>query len=82
MATTIENTLNKIGDVIQDIFHGPKDTPMEAKIVNSKKQSNLEKIGMGMRTLHMHRNEWRREEQYTKPLVSSEYVIQTEFLVN
>ena len=81
MANTVENTFNKIGDTIQDIFSGSKDTPPQIKISNGKGQSNLEKIGMKMRALQMKRNEWKKNIQYTKSLVNAEYLVQREFKV-
>ena len=81
MANTVENTLNKIGNVVQDIFGGSKDTPPQVRLTNSQGQSCLEKVGMQMRKEQLLRNEWKRDLQYTKPLVDAEYMIQSEFKV-
>lgn len=77
MANTVQNTINKIGDTIEDIF-SPKKSGTNI-VRNVKNRSCLEMIGMNARHEHLMRNEWRRDLQYTKPLVDSEYLIQTEF---
>ena len=81
MANTVANTFDKVGNAIQDIFSGSKDTPPQARISKNNSQSCLEKIGMQMRTEQLIRNEWKKDLQYTKPLVNAEYLIQTEFKV-
>lgn len=43
--------------------------------------TNLEKIGKEARRYHMLRNEWRKDFLYTKALVNSEYMIQSEFKI-
>ena len=42
-------------------------------------QTCLEKIGIAMRNEALSKNEWRKDIEYTKALVESEYDIQTEF---
>jgi hypothetical protein len=48
---------------------------------NGGKASNLEMYGIQARGYHLLRNEWRKDLQYTRPLVESEYLIQTEFKI-
>lgn len=50
--------------------------------LNQGGQTCLERFGFAARREHLFRNEWNREEQYTKQLVDSEYNIQTEFKVS
>ena len=82
MATSpIERTLNKIGNVVQDIFTGPSEPPAKvSKYLTG--QTCLEKVGMEARKTHLLRNEWRKDLEYSKPLVLAEYQIQTEFKVS
>ena len=42
MANTIENTLNKIGNVIEDIFNGETTDNSKGYVTSSKTQSCLE----------------------------------------
>ena len=71
MASKLANILDKTSDTEQT-------TP---KLVENG-QTCLEKVGMEARYAHLLRNEWRREFEYTRPLVLSEYQIQTEFKVS
>lgn len=80
MANTVRNTFNKIGDTIEDVF-GSNDTHNSYGHHRVKNRTCLEMIGMNMRNEHLMRNEWTRDLQYTKPLVDSEYLIQTEFKI-
>lgn len=82
MANTIENTLNKIGNVIEDIFNGETTDNSKGYVTSSKTQSSLEKIGIRMREQTLSRNEWKKNLQYTKPLADAEYLIQQEFKIN
>ena len=79
----IERTLDRIGNVVQDIFTGPSEPPV-VKPMNSSTtgQTCLEKVGMEARKTHLMRNEWRKDLEYSKPLVLAEYEIQTEFKVS
>lgn len=81
MANTLENTLKKIGNVVQDIFTGAPEPPVVSK-GTSTGQTCLEKVGMEARKMHLLRNEWRKDLEYSKPLVLAEYDIQTEFKVS
>lgn len=80
MANTIENTLNKIGNTIENILGSNKKK--SKSIRNSTNQSCLELNGMEARKEHLYRNEWKKDFQYTKALVNSEYEVQTEFKVS
>ena len=79
----IERTLDRIGNVVQDIFTGPSEPPV-VKQMNARTtgQTCLEKAGMEARKTHLMRNEWRKDLEYSKPLVLAEYEIQTEFKVS
>lgn len=80
MANTVENTLNKIGNTIENIF-GTNNTKQVVVNTNGK-SSNLEMFGMQARQSHLMRNEWKKDLQYTRQLVNAEYMIQTEFKIN
>lgn len=83
MANTLNNTLNKIGDAIEAIMGGAKkSTPYNDPNRVYTGQTCLERFGMEARSAHLMRNEWKRDLQYTKPLVDAEYLIQTEFKVS
>ncbi len=77
MANTLENTLNKIDDAANALVGNSRST------VNGfgGKQTCLERISMEARREHLYRNEWRKDLEYSKPLVDAEYEIQTEFKV-
>ena len=77
----IERTLDKVGNVIQDIFTGPSEPPVVTKKILTG-QTCLERLGMDFRKSHLLRNEWRKDFEYSKPLVLAEYEIQTEFKVS
>ena len=79
----IERTLDRIGNVVQDIFTGPSEPPIVKSMNGSTTgQTCLEKVGMEARKTHLMRNEWRKDLEYSKPLVLAEYEIQTEFKVS
>ena len=84
MANTVENTFNKIGNTIENIFgsaSGAKQ-PDTNKGDGMGKASNLELYGIHARQGQLSRNEWSKTTQYTRQLVRAEYMIQTEFKVN
>lgn len=82
MPSPIEKTLNRVGDVIQDIFTG-KDEPTTTSTRTNTGQTCLEIHGMRQRALHLKQNMWRRDDiEYSRPLVLAEYAIQTEFKVS
>ena len=82
MANTVDNTMNKIGDVVEAIFGKPQpQQPTSNTQIKDGKQTCLEKFGIEARKYHLLRNEWRKDLEYSKPLVDSEYLIQTEFKV-
>lgn len=83
MANTVENTFNKVGNVLEQIF-GTASTqqPDSNRYNNGGKQTCLEKMGMEARKYHLLRNEWRKDLAYSKPLVDAEYLIQTEFKID
>ena len=83
MANTLNNTINKIGDAVEAILSGGKNKGFEKNTqINSQGQTCLERFGMEARNTQLLRNEWRKDLQYTKPLVDAEYLIQTEFKVS
>lgn len=81
MASKLENTLGKIGDVIETIVGTKQNTSLAGYVGNGGNQSNLERIGIESRMNHLRQNEWGREMPYSKLLVESEYEIQKEFIV-
>ena len=83
MANTLNNTLNKVSDDIEDVMGGnKKSTPHNDPNRVYTGQTCLERFGMEARNAHLMRNEWKRDLQYTKLLVDAEYLIQTEFKVS
>lgn len=81
MANTIDNTLKKIGNTIENIMGGTKPQQPSSNVNSSGKQTCLEKFGIEARKEHLFRNEWKIDLQYTKALVDAEYMIQNEFPV-
>lgn len=83
MASPIEKTLNRIGNVVQDIFSGSKSQSTSSTADSTKGQTCLEATGMRQRELHLIQNMWRKNDiEYSRPLVLAEYDIQTEFIVS
>lgn len=81
MASPIEKTLNRIGNVVQDIFSGSKSETTSTTATTG--QTCLEATGMRQRELHLMQNTWRKNDvEYSRPLVLAEYDIQTEFIVS
>jgi hypothetical protein len=81
MANTIDNTLKKIGNTIENIMGGTKPQQPSSNVNSSGKQTCLEKFGIEARKEHLFRNEWKIDLQYTKALVDAEYMVQNEFPV-
>ena len=81
MANTIDNTLKKIGNTIENIMGGTKPQQPSSNVSTSGKQTCLEKFGIEARKEHLFRNEWKIDLQYTKALVDAEYMVQNEFPV-
>ena len=81
MANTIDNTLKKIGNTIENIMGGTPSKKPSSNVSTNGKQTCLEKFGIEARNKHLYRNEWKVDLQYTKALVDSEYMIQNEFPV-
>lgn len=82
MANTVNNTLNIVGDTIEQLF-GKRDKPASVNVNASTGQTCLEKVGMEARFEHIHRNDWRRNDiEYTRALVLAEYAIQNEFKIS
>lgn len=81
MANTLKNTIDKIGDVVEEIMTTKRAPTIDSKELQHS-QTCLEQLGMETRHEHLFRNEWKRDLQYTKALVESEYAIQTEFKVS
>lgn len=82
MASPIEKTLNRIGNVVQDIFSGSK-SQSASSTASTTGQTCLEATGMRQRELHLIQNMWRKNDiEYSRPLVLAEYDIQTEFIVS
>jgi hypothetical protein len=83
MASPIEKTLDRIGNVVQDIFSGSKSESTSSTADSTKGQTCLEATGMRQRELHLMQNMWRKNDiEYSRPLVLAEYDIQTEFIVS
>jgi len=82
MANTIDNTVNKIGETINDIYNWKTSDNNKGYVTRSKTQSPLEKVGIRMREETLIRNEWKKDLQYTKPLADAEYLIQQEFKIS
>ena len=82
MANTVENTLKKIGNTIENIFGGGGSSQQSSSSTGNGNASTLEMYGAQARKYHLMRNEWKKDFQYTKALVNSEYSIQTEFKIN
>ncbi len=82
MANTVENTFNKIGNTLESIFGTNSGAKQPQTNNGSGKASPLEMYGQQARQYHLNRNEWKKDLQYTKPLVNAEYMIQTEFKIN
>ena len=73
--------LTRIGNTVEDLF-GSNRGGQESSLSNpGGKQTCLEQYGMMARKEHLMRNEWRNDIEYTKQLVLSEYLIQSEFKV-
>lgn len=81
MAKKIEDTLNKVGNTIEAILGTKKSAPTPVFTNREGGQSNLERIGMESRENHLRKNEWKKDLQYSKLLVESEYDIQKEFII-
>ena len=81
MANTIDNTLRKIGNTIENIMGGSSTQQPSSNGTTNGKQTCLEKFGIEARKEHLYRNEWKVDLQYTKALVDAEYMVQTEFPV-
>ncbi len=83
MASVLEkNVLNKIGDTIETIFGKPSQVTQPIDNGNGGTQTCLERFGIEARSEHLFRNGWRKDIQYTKALVDSEYSVQSEFRVS
>lgn len=82
MASPIEKTLDRIGNVVQDILSGSK-SQSTSSTASTTGQTCLEATGMRQRELHLMQNMWRKNDiEYSRPLVLAEYDIQTEFIVS
>jgi hypothetical protein len=82
MANTYQNTLNKVGNLIEDIL-GTNVDNTNTHIRNKNGQTCLEKIGIEARAEHIIRNEWRKNDiEYTRALVLAEYAVQNEFKIS
>ena len=82
MANTYQNTLNKVGGLIEDILGTNTSAYSNNAIGNKAGQTCLEKVGIEARAEHLVRNEWRKNDiEYTRALVLAEYAIQNEFKV-
>lgn len=83
MANTLNNTLDKIGNVVESIMSATKKaTQYEGSNRVYMGQTCLERFGIVARNSSLMRNEWKKDLQYTKPLVDAEYMVQTEFKVS
>jgi hypothetical protein len=83
MATTVKNTLNKVGDLIEDILGTNTSAYSNNAIGNKAGQTCLEKVGIEARAEHIMRNEYRKNDiEYTRALVLAEYAVQNEFKIS
>jgi hypothetical protein len=82
MANTVQNTFNKIGNTLESIFGGGGTQQPQSNGNNGGEPSALEMYGRHARAYHLTRNEWKKDLQYTRALVNSEYMIQTEFKID
>ena len=76
-----EKVLDSIGTAIESLFKG-QDATQPTVSSNGLKQTCLERFGMEARHKHILRNGWRKDLEYSKPLVDAEYLIQSEFKVS
>jgi hypothetical protein len=82
MANTVKNTLNKVGNIIEDILGTNLSAYNSTVIGNKGGQTCLEKVGIESRAKHISRNEYRKNDiEYTRALVLAEYAIQNEYKV-
>lgn len=82
MANTVQNTLGKVGKLVEDILGTNTSAYSNNAIGNKAGQTCLEKVGIEARAEHIMRNEWRKNDiEYTRALVLAEYAIQNEFKV-
>jgi hypothetical protein len=79
--STVNSTINKIGYTIESLFGGKPKPQQPISNSNGGKQTCLERFGIEARGYHLLRNEWRKDLEYSKPLVDAEYMIQNEFPV-
>lgn len=79
---TINNVLNIMGNATEKFFNKENSVEKNWSQTNGEGQTCLEKVGFEARYAHLMRNEWKREFEYTRPLVLSEYAIQQEFKVS
>ena len=82
MANTVQNTLGKVGKLVEDILGTNTSAYSNNVIGNKTGQTCLEKVGIEARAEHIMRNEWRKNDiEYTRALVLAEYAVQNEFKV-
>ena len=82
MANTLQNTLGKVGKLVEDILGTNTSAYSNNVIGNKAGQTCLEKIGMEARAEHTMRNEYKKDDiEYTRALVLAEYAVQNEFKV-
>ena len=79
--STVNSTINKVGSTIEALFGGKPKPQQPISNSNGGKQTCLERFGIEARGYHLLRNEWRKDLEYSKPLVDGEYMIQNEFPV-
>ena len=79
--STVNSTINKVGSTIEVLFGGKPKPQQPVPSNNGGKQTCLERFGIEARGYHLLRNEWRKDLEYSKPLVDAEYMIQNEFPV-
>ena len=79
--STVNSTINKVGSTIEALFGGKPKPQQPISNSNGGKQTCLERFGIEARGYHLLRNEWRKDLEYSKPLVDAEYMIQNEFPV-
>ena len=86
MANTLQDTYNSIANVTEGLFKAFNKSQQSQSqptipLGKGKGQTCLESFAIEARKMHLLRNEWRKDLEYSKPLVVAEYEIQTEFKV-
>jgi len=79
MANTLNNTVLKAKDAASAVIDGLKNDTRQGMRQIEGLQTPLERFGKQIRDMQLLNNRWDKCGQYTKVLVDSEYLIQSEF---